>query len=67
MTENQAKTEKISAEGIADAFEKHLEKPELRKNLIDNLSAALNSDEKIEKFSKESDVDAEELKKILKK
>jgi hypothetical protein len=67
MTESQAKTEKKSVERIADAFEEHLEKPKLRNNLVNNLSAALDTDEKIKKFAKELDVEAEELKHILKK
>jgi hypothetical protein len=67
MTENQGKTEKISAERIATAYQEYLEKPELRKKMVNNLSTSLDSDEKIEKFAKESNVDSEELKKTLRK
>ena len=67
MAENKGKAETIGSKRLADAYQESLEKPELRQGLINNLSAALDSEEKIEKFAKESSIDAEELKKLLKK
>jgi endonuclease V-like protein UPF0215 family len=67
MSENQTKTEKTSADRIVAAYQEHLEKPELRKSLINNLSVVLDTDEKIENHAKRLGIDPEELKKLLKK
>lgn len=52
MVENEENTEKPSFRGLADAYEGPLEKPDLRRGLINNLSEALDSEEKIEAFAK---------------
>jgi len=67
MTENTEKTVTVSAEGIVNAYEESLEKPKLRKSLVNNLSAALDSNEKIKGHAERLNIDPEELKKILKK
>jgi hypothetical protein len=67
MAENKGKAESTGAKRLADVYQESLEKPELRQGLINNLSAALDSDEKIEAFAKRLGDDPEELKKLLKK
>ena len=67
MGENQEKIEKVSYQRLADAYGESLTNPKLRQGLINNLSKALDSDEKTERFAKESKVDPDELKELLKK
>ena len=66
MTENQGKAEKNSYQRLAEAYEEYLVKPELRQKLVDNLSATLDTEEKIERFAENSKIDPNELKDLLK-
>ena len=62
MLENE---ERPSYHGLADAYEESLDKPRLRQGLINNLSAALDSEEKIENFARRLGDDPQEYKNLI--
>jgi len=67
MTQDIGNERKKWYERFAAGYEASITDPELRRKLINNLSAALDSDEKCERFARNSGVNPEELKKLLKK
>jgi spore coat protein CotF len=67
MTENAEILQTKAYEQLVAGYTTSIMNPELRQILIDNLAAALDSDEKIEKFAKGSGIDPDELKRLLKK
>jgi len=65
MTENIGNEHKEWYEQLAAGYVASVADPELHQILINNLSTALDSDEKIEKFARNFGKDPEELKKLL--
>jgi len=65
MTENSENLQIKAYERLASGYVASIVDPELHHVLINNLSAALDTDEKIETFARNLGKDSEELKKLL--
>jgi hypothetical protein len=67
MVENMVNEHKEWYERLAAGYVASVVDPERHQILINNLSVALDSDEKIEVFAGRQGLDPEELKNLLKK